>query len=119
MYHNRKPLMYKFRTDGFVSLSSVGLNTGSLMTKVLSRCSGGMELNLSTSAGGFFQAEICDENGNPVPGFTFKEMKPFWGDAIRWKPDWNGRKISELPPMKFRLHIKMKECDLYSVYFPK
>ncbi|MBQ7649747.1 MAG: hypothetical protein IJS15_02250 [Victivallales bacterium] len=119
MYHNRKPLMYKFRTDGFVSLSSAGLKTGSFMTKVLSRRGGALEFNLSTSAGGFFQAEICDKNGNPVPGFSFRNMKPYWGDAIRWEPDWNGRKISELPHMRFRLHIKMRECDLFSVNFPE
>ncbi len=119
MYHGRKPLMYKFRTDGFVSLGSVGLKTGSVLTNVLYRSSGGLEFNLSTSAGGFFQVEICDEDGKPVPGFTFRELKPFWGDSIRWKPEWNGRKFSELPPMKFRLHFKMRECDVFSVCFPK
>ena len=119
MYHNRKPLMYIFRTDGFVSLSSVGLKTGAILTNVLSRRRGGLEFNLSTSAGGYIQVEICDENGLPLPGFSFKEMKPFWGDAIRWEPDWNGRRFSELPPMRFRMRIKMKECDLYSVHFPE
>ena len=118
MYHGRKKLMYKLRTDGFVSLSSSNLQTGSIVTRVLYRRKGGLDLNLSTSAGGYIQLEVCDENGNPVPGYTFKDMKPFWGDTICWKPDWNGKKFSDLPAMKFRLHIKMKECDLFSINFP-
>ena len=119
MYHGRKKLMYKFRMDGFVSLSSNGLQTGSILSRVLYRSKGGLQLNLATSAGGYVQLEICDEDGNPIPGYTFKEMKPFWGDKICWEPEWNGKKFSELPPMKFRLHIKMKECDIYSINFPE
>ena len=119
MYHGRKNLMYKFRIDGFVSLSSDGLQSGSVLTRVLSRRRGGLELNLSTSAGGFIQLEVCDESGKPVPGYTFKEMKPFWGDRICWEPEWNGKKFSALPAGKFRLHIKMMECDLFSINFPE
>ena len=119
MYHGRKKLMFKIRTDGFVSLSGKGLLTGTVLTKALSRRSGGLEFNLSTSAGGSFQVEVCDENGKPVPHYTFKDMKPFWGDCIRWEPEWNGRKFPELPPMKFRLRFRLKECDLFSVSFPK
>ena len=95
------------------------MKTGSVLTNVLYRSGGSLEFNLSTSAGGFFQVEICDGNGNPVPGFTFSEMKPFWGDSIRWEPEWNRKKFSSLPPMKFRLHVKMRECDVFSVNFPK
>ena len=119
MYHNRKNLMYKFRTDGFLSLSSNGLNTGTAMTRVLSRDGGGIELNLSSSAGGFIQLEVCDETGIPMPGYAFKDMKPFWGDSIKWEPDWNGKSFSQLKAKTFRLHIKFKECDIYSVNFPK
>ena len=62
--------------------------------------------------------EVCDENAKPIPGYVFKDMKPFWGDSICWEPNWNGKKLSELPAMYIRLHIKMKECDLYSIHFP-
>jgi len=118
LYHNRKKLMYKLRTDGFISLSS-GLQTGTVLTEVLSHRRCGLELNLSTSAGGFFQLEVCDENANAIPGFTFKDMEPFWGDRIGWEPEWKGGKFSDLPGGRFRLRLRMKECDLFSIHFQK
>lgn len=119
MYHGKKKLMYKFRTDGFVSIRSKGERCGSFMTRPLFRKGGGLELNAATSAGGYIRLEVCDEKGNPVSGFSFKEMKPFWGDKICWEPEWQGKKFSDLPAGIFRLRIKMKECDLYSICFPQ
>lgn len=115
-YQGPKKLMYKLRTDGFVSLSA-GTSAGTLLTKVLSCQNGELELNLSTSAGGSFAIEICDEAGNAVPGASFKDFGEFYGDKISYKPLWNGKKFSELAPEKFRLRIKMQECDLYSIAF--
>ena len=118
LYHGRKQLMYKFRTDGFVSLSSIGTGTGSALTNLLFRRGGGLELNLSTSAGGFFQLEVCDGEGKSLPGYGFGEFPPFWGDRIAWEPVWKGKRFSELPAGNFRLRFRMKECDLYSISFP-
>ena len=115
-YQGPKKLMYKLRTDGFVSLSA-GTSAGTLLTKVLSCQNGELELNLSTSAGGSFTIEICDEAGNAVPGASFKDFGEFYGDKISYKPLWNGKKFSELAPEKFRLRIKMQECDLFSLAF--
>ena len=115
-YQGPKKLMYKLRTDGFVSLSA-GSDAGTLLTKVLSCQNGELELNLSTSAGGSFTIEICDEAGNAVPGASFKDFGEFYGDKISYKPLWNGKKFSELAPEKFRLRIKMHECDLFSLAF--
>ena len=118
MYHGRKRLMYKFRTDGFVSLSTGGMGEGSVLTKPLFRRGGGIELNLATSAGGFFQLEVCDGEGKSLPGYTFRDFPPFWGDRISWEPAWKGKRFSELPAGDFRLRFRMKECDLYSISFP-
>ena len=109
--------MYKLRTDGFISLSC-GLQTGTVLTKTLSRRRCGLELNLSTSAGGFFQLEVCGENANAIPGFTFKDMEPFWGGRS-WEPEWKGGKFSNQPGGRFRLRLRMKECGLFSIHFPK
>lgn len=118
MYHGRKPLMYKFRTDGFVSLSSVGTGEGRVLSSLLFRRGGGLELNLSTSAGGFFQLEVCDEAGKALPGYTFRDFPPFWGDRISWEPGWKTKRFAGLPAGNFRLRFRMKECDLYSITFP-
>lgn len=116
LYHNRKNLMYRIRTDGFVSLHA-GIKTGTFLTKVLQCGRNELEFNVATSAGGAFQVEICDEKGNPIPGYTFADMKVFYGDEISFIPDWNGKKFSSLSAKKFRMRIRMRECDLYSIAF--
>jgi len=116
LYHNRKHLMYRVRTDGFVSLHA-GVTGGTFLTRVLQRSGGNLEFNISTSAGGAFQLEVCDENGNPIPGYTFKDMKEFYGDKISFVPQWKGKTLADLPAGKFRLRGKMRECDLFSVSF--
>lgn len=116
LYHNRKNLMYRLRTDGFVSLHA-GIETGIFLTKILQCGANELEFNVSTAAGGAFQVEVCDEKGNPVPGYTFADMKVFYGDKISFVPDWNGKKFSSLPYGKYRLRIKMREADLYSITF--
>ncbi len=115
-YHDRKHLVYRLRTDGFVSLHA-GINAGTFTTRVLERRGGNLEFNVSTSAGGAFRVEVCNENGSAVPGYTFKDMKEFYGDSIAFVPEWNGKKFTDLPAGKFRLNIRMRECDLYSVSF--
>jgi hypothetical protein len=116
LYHNRKHLMYRMRTDGFVSLHA-GLTTGSVMTRVLKRNGGNLEFNISTSAGGAFRVEVCDENGNVVPGYSYNDMKEFYGDSIAFVPKWKGKTFADLPAGKFRLRMKMRECDLFSISF--
>ena len=116
LYHNRKHLMYRMRTDGFVSLNA-GLTTGSVMTRILKRNGGNLEFNISTSAGGAFRVEVCDENGNVVPGYSFNDMKEFYGDSIAFVPQWKGKTFADLPAGKFRLRMKMRECDLFSISF--
>ena len=116
LYHNRKNLLYRLRTDGFVSLHA-GINTGSFLTKVLKCRKGELQFNLSTSAGGAFQVEVCDEEGVPVSGWSFGDMDVFYGDRICFVPEWKGKKFSELSPRSFRLRIRMRECDLFSTAF--
>ena len=112
---------YSVQTNGFwdnwfVSLNA-GLSTGSVMTRVLKRNGGNLEFNLSTSAGGAFRVEICDENGNTIPGYSFNDMKEFYGDSIAFVPQWKGKSFADLPAGKFRLRMKMRECDLFSISF--
>ena len=113
LYHNRKSLMYRLRTDGFVSLNA-GFRTGTLLTRILKRRSGELSFNVSTSEGGAFRVEVCDEKGTPLPGYAFSDMQEFYGDSIDFIPEWRGRTLADLTPGNFRLRLKMRECDLYS-----
>lgn len=115
-YHGPQGLFYKLRTDGFVSLSAEE-EAGAFETRLLSRSSGGLKINLSTSAGGCFSLEVCDENGIALPGYTFEDFEEFYGDAIAFEPQWRGKKFNDIPGGKFKFRVRMKECDLYSMDF--
>ena len=43
--------------------------------------------------------------------------RSFSGDKIAFVPQWRDKKFSELPPGKFRLCMRLKECDIYSISF--
>ncbi len=116
LYHGHKYIRYALRTDGFTSLAA-GVDEGSFLTKPLLRRSGGLELNLSTSAAGSFRLEVCDLAGAPLPGFTFEDFGEFYGDQIAFRPLWQDRGFDALPPGAFRLRVRMCECDLYSLCF--
>ena len=116
LYHGHKHIRYALRTDGFTSLAA-GVDEGSFLTKPLLRGGGGLELNLSTSAAGFFRLEVCDLSGAPLPGFTFEDFGEFYGDRIAFRPQWGGRGLETLPPGPFRLRARLRECDLYSLAF--
>ncbi|MBE6367517.1 MAG: hypothetical protein E7052_06350 [Lentisphaerae bacterium] len=115
-YHGPENIMYKLRTDGFASIHA-GTQSGSLLTKVLNRQHGELEVNLSTSAGGGMSLAVCDPSGKAIPGYTFEDFGEFYGDKIALVPQWNGKRFSALPPGPFRLHMQLKECDIYSIAF--
>lgn len=75
-------------------------------------------INYSTSAVGSIQFEIKDEAGNPAPGFALKECKELWGDEIERTVSWKtGSDLAALQGKVIRLHIVMKDADLFSFRF--
>ena len=115
LYHARKPIRYKLRTDGFVSLSAGG-SGGTWRTKALSGKVAALELNLRTSAGGSFKLELCGGNGLPLPGYGMADFDEFYGDAVEFEPKWRGKPAPLLDGV-FRLRAEMTECDVFSIAF--
>ena len=115
LYHARKQIRYKLRTDGFISLST-GSSGGSWYTKTLSGKVKALGLNLRTSAGGSFKLEICDGAGKALPGYTLSDFDEFYGDAIAFEPRWHGKPAPVLD-RPFRLRSEMTECDVFSIAF--
>ena len=115
LYHARKPIRYKLRTDGFISLSA-GVSGGTWRTKPLSGKVTALEFNLRTSAGGSFKLELCDGEGKALPGYGMAEFDEFYGDAITFEPKWRGRPAPILDGV-FRLRAEMTECDVFSIAF--
>ena len=77
-----------------------------------------LRINFATSAAGSIRCEIQDENGNPIPGYTFDDCDELYGDSLDHPVRWNG--ASELKPLvgkPIHLHFELKDADLFSLRF--
>lgn len=108
---------YHLRMDGFVSLH-FGAKGGEMVSRLFTFTGGRLSLNISTGAFGGFTAEFRDENGVPIPGYTFADSLPEIGDDLemiaRWK---HGSDLRELEGKVVQLAVKGANCDLYSLHF--
>ena len=75
-------------------------------------------MNVATSAGGSVRVELRDEEGIPVPGRALAEADEIVGDAIDRRVTWQGDgDVSAWAGRPVRLHVAMREADLYSLAF--
>ena len=108
---------YSLRVDGFTSLRA-SYQPGELVTKPFTFSGSQLEINYATSAAGFIKIEIQDVEGNPLPGYTLDEAEEIIGNEIRRIVHWQDREdLIDLGSMPVRMHILMKDADLYSFKF--
>lgn len=109
---------YRLRMDGFVSLH-FGIGGGTLLTPKFTFSGGRLTLNIATGALGGFRAELRDENGKPIPGYTFADAHEEIGDDLemvaRWRP--HGPDVRPLAGKTVQLAISGSNCDIYSIRF--
>lgn len=109
---------YHLRMDGFVSLH-FGVDGGTLLTPHFTFDGGRLTLNIATGAFGGFKAEFRDENGIPIPGYTFADAYEEIGDDLamvaRWKT--HGPDLRSLSGKVVQLAITAVNSDLYSICF--
>ena len=109
---------YHIRMDGFVSLHFAATG-GELTTPRFTFTGGRLSLNIATGAFGNFTAEFRDENGTPIPGYTFADSLPEIGDDIEMIARWKqcGPDVRPLEGKTVQLAIRAKNADLYSLAF--
>lgn len=108
---------YSMRLDGFTSLSAPYAG-GEVITRPFTFTGHELEINYATSAAGEIRFEIEDENGNPLPGYSFGESDLVIGNEITRVIAWKGRTdLHNLVSRTIRLRIRMKDADLYSIRF--
>lgn len=108
---------FTLRIDGFVSMNAP-LSGGEFTTKPLVFSGKDLELNFSTSAAGTIRAEIQDELGTPIPGFTYDEGHAIYGDHLEHVVPWkDGKSLAELAGKPIRLRFVLSDADLYSFRF--
>ncbi|OGV69627.1 MAG: hypothetical protein A3K19_01725 [Lentisphaerae bacterium RIFOXYB12_FULL_65_16] len=105
------------RPDGLVSLSTP-FALGEVTTRLMKFKGTELILNFSTAAAGYLQVEIQDDAGQPIPGRTMDDCPHIYGDelnrSVRWK---DGTDLAALADRPVKLHIVMREADLYSIRF--
>ena len=108
---------YSLRIDGFASLSAK-MNGGEVVTKPFTFTGKELEINYATSAAGSLKIEIQDENGKPIPGYSLENCEEIIGNEIKRIVSWSGNEnVAPLSSKKVRLHIVMKDADLYALKF--
>lgn len=106
---------YTLRIDGFCSLHAKS-RAGIVATKPLVFQGKELSLNATTSAAGTIRIEICDENGNVIPGFSAEDCDIIYGDSLDRRVSWKGnRDISSLQGKPIVLRFLLKEADVYSL----
>jgi hypothetical protein len=97
---------------------SADYNGGELITNPLIFTGDNLHINASTSAAGFIQIELQDEDGTPFLGYALDDMQPWFGDELNAVVQWkNGADVSKLVGKPVRLRFVMKDADIFALQF--
>jgi len=108
---------YSLRIDGFASLHAK-TKAGTAVLKPITFSGKTLSLNIATSGFGSAYVEICDADGNPIPGFTKDECDIIYGDSLDRPVSWKGlTDVSALAGKPVVLKFYLCESDIYSMKF--
>jgi hypothetical protein len=108
---------YVLGLDRIASLHA-GYQGGEAWTRPLRFQGRELELNYSTSAAGMLRIEITDAEGKPLPGYSLEESAEIVGDEFEGTARWrSGSDVSKLAGRIVRLHLVLKDADLYALRF--
>ena len=107
----------KLRKDGFASLNA-GENQGAAATRpFIFTGKGNLYVNADVAAGGHIKAEVLDEYGNPLDGYSLSDSLPITGNHTTVNLAWkNNRDLSSLKDQHIRLVFYLKHAKLYSFW---
>lgn len=108
---------YTLRPDGFASVQA-GYESGTLETRPFRFAGDRLRINFSTSAVGWIRVELQDAAGRALPGCSWADCPPMYGDkldaVVRWK---DGADVAASAGEVARLRFKMSDADLYAFRF--
>lgn len=91
---------------------------GSFSTKDLVFEGSRLILNAKTSYTGAVQVELRDEDGVPVPGFTFEDADVINGNDVARTVSWNGKSdIGAYAGRTISLGVRLRSARLYAFEF--
>ena len=98
--------------DRYVSLQA-GPRPGLVATKPFSLEGNRLIINASCRKNGFVKVEVADGNQEVLEGLSKDDCDVFTGDSASHEVTWNGYPSIDVQGV-VRLHIYMKDADLYS-----
>lgn len=112
------------RLDGFASIDA-GPSLGTLTTREFVWPGGDLAVNINSKASsgptdraqlaGRSQVEILGEDDSPVRGFDRGTCRPFGGDSVDHRYEWeSGRTLEDLDGELIRIRFYMVNSELYS-----
>ena len=103
------------RRDGFVSLES-RYGSGGFTTKpFIPEGSRRLLINAKTQRDGTVTAEILDEKGKVIPGFSRDDSIPFKGDSVHHLMRWRNKKnLTELSEKTIKIRFYLERAELYA-----
>ncbi|HOF89235.1 MAG TPA: hypothetical protein PLZ36_14200, partial [Armatimonadota bacterium] len=108
---------HTLRLDGFGSVSAP-LTGGGMTTRPLVFTGNRLEINFATSAGGRLRAELQDDRGRPIPGYTLDACHLQYGDQLDRVVSWRGgADVGALSGRPVRLRFELKDADLFALRF--
>ena len=106
--------LFMLRRDGFASLSAIG-EPGYVTTKNLKFDGNYLFVNADASNGQLL-AELLDEKGNVIEGYSKDLCTPLQSNSTSYKIEWNKeRDLGELPE-KVRVKFYLNNASVYSFW---
>lgn len=101
------------RLNGFVSLDAT--DTGNVTTNLMKNASGPLLVNVNAAVGSL-RAELIDDEGNPILGYSMSECLPIQSDDISEIVQWKNH--TELPAKlkEVIIRFEMDNASLYGFY---
>lgn len=118
LYANASTGLATLRRDGFASMEA-DKKEGRLLTRILNFSGKYLFVNIDGRQGSL-AAEICQEDGTPVPGFTREECIPVKADSTKQLVSWRGgQNLETLANKNVRFNFYLTNGKLYSFWVSK
>ncbi|MGH2644837.1 MAG: hypothetical protein ACRDE2_12865, partial [Chitinophagaceae bacterium] len=102
----------------YALVPAAGMPTiGRALTKLEDTQNGHLVVNVLVKKGGWFRAELIDNTGNVIPGFSASDCRPITGDHHRIAVQWKGGK--EAPSGNVRIKFILQGAFLYGFEWKK
>jgi hypothetical protein len=108
-------MLHTMRLDGFAYLATPA-GRGRLRTRPFFITGDDLRINARSPWGGI-RARILDENAQDLPGFSFDDCEPLFGDELFWSPRWKGGKHfgDAKSSMRRQLELEVNTGEVYAI----